>query len=181
MSNATLAGVALHLPLIGQEAAPCALLRCFLLQFPGWFLRITRFIFSMALTDRIVIVIILIYHLASEELKALYKFENYLIISQQPRERREAAERGSLEQLEDLLASAGQHMTTAGPGPFRLLSVVLQDKEEEEDNLGVWRGGRRRGTLSPKDKIQWEGDELCTVFFKDAQNEEKQEAPRGFG
>lgn len=55
-----------------------------MLRFLGWFLRITRFIFSMALTDRIVIVITLIYHLASEELKALYKFENYLIISQQP-------------------------------------------------------------------------------------------------
>jgi hypothetical protein len=82
-------------PLIGQEVELHTLLRCFLLQFPAWFLRITRFIFSMALTDRIVIVITLIYHLASEELKALYKFENYLIIFQQPRERREAAERGS--------------------------------------------------------------------------------------
>lgn len=41
----------------------------------------------MALTDRIVIVITLIYHLSSEELKALYKFENYLIIFQQLWER----------------------------------------------------------------------------------------------
>lgn len=95
VSNATLAGSARYLPLIGQEAELHTLLRCFLLQFPAWFLRITRFIFSMALTDRIVIVITLIYHLASEELKALYKFENYLIIFQQPRERQEAAERGS--------------------------------------------------------------------------------------
>lgn len=38
----------------------------------------------MALTGRIVTVIILIYHLSSEELKALPKSENYLIIFQQP-------------------------------------------------------------------------------------------------
>jgi hypothetical protein len=38
----------------------------------------------MVLTDRIGVVITLIYHLASEGLKALYKFENYLIIFQQP-------------------------------------------------------------------------------------------------
>ena len=55
----------------------------------------------MALTDRIVIVITLVSHLSSEELKALYKFENYLIIFQNPERGGEAAARGTAVQPEN--------------------------------------------------------------------------------